>query len=85
MGANCRSPRPLENGLGKWGYLPEKQRAGLQKLLKLGEVDVKAEEEPAGEAIVGFSREVLRPLGTGTTFHPDELPLGSSIFGQQAP
>ena len=46
-----------------------------QKLLKLEEVKVKAEEELKGEVIVGSSGEVLRPLGTCTTFHPDEFPL----------
>ena len=29
MGAKCRSLRPLGSGLGKWGYPPEKQSAGL--------------------------------------------------------
>ena len=62
-----------------WGMLQ------AQKLLKLEEVAVKAEEEPEGEVIVGSSGEVLRHLGTGTTFHLDKYPLCLSVFGQQAP
>ena len=40
----------------------------MQKLLKLEEVEVKVEEEPEGEAIVGSSGKELRPPGMGTTF-----------------
>ena len=40
----------------------------MQKLLKLKEVKVKAEEEPREEIIVGLSGEALRPPGKGTTF-----------------
>ena len=40
----------------------------VQKLLKLEEVEVKVEEEPEGEAIVGLSGDALRPPGMGTTF-----------------
>ena len=36
--------------------------------MKLEEVEVKAEEEPEGEIIVGFSREALRPPDKGITF-----------------
>ena len=57
----------------------------VQKLLKLEEVEVKVEEQPKGEAIVGSSGEVLRPLGMGTTFHPDKCPHCLSVFGQQPP
>ena len=39
-----------------------------QKLLKLEEVEVKAEEEPEGEIIVGSSGEALRPTGKCTDF-----------------
>ena len=48
-----------------------------QKLLKLEEAEVEAEEEPKGEAIVGLSGEALRPLGMGTTFtHINFLSFG---------
>ena len=40
----------------------------MQKLLKLEEVEVKAEEEPEGERIVGLSGEAYRPPGKGTIF-----------------
>ena len=40
----------------------------MQKLMKLEEVEVKVEEEPEGEAIVGSNGETLRPPGKGTTF-----------------
>ena len=40
----------------------------MQKLLKLEEVEVKAEEEPEGKAIVGSSGEAPRPPSKGTTF-----------------
>ena len=56
-----------------------------QKLLKLEEVEVKAEEEPKEEVIVGSSGEVLRLPGTGNTFHRDKFLLRSSVFGQQPP
>ena len=56
-----------------------------QKLFNLEEVEVKAEEVPKAEAIVGSHGEALRPPGTGTTFHPDKFPLCSSVFGQQTP
>ena len=39
-----------------------------QKLLKLEEVEIKADEEPEGEIIIGLSGEVLRPPGKDTTF-----------------
>ena len=39
-----------------------------QRLVKLEEVEVKAEEEPEGEIIVRSSGEALRPPGKGTTF-----------------
>ena len=38
-----------------------------QKLLKLEQVEIKAEEEPKGEIIVGSSGEALRPPGEDTT------------------
>ena len=56
-----------------------------QKLLKVEEVVVKVEEEQKGEVIVGSSREALRPLGIGSTFHPDKVLPSLSVFGQQAP
>ena len=43
----------------------------MQKLLKLKEVRIKVEEESKGEVIVGPSRQALKHLGTGNTFHPD--------------
>ena len=39
-----------------------------QKLFKLEEVEVKAEEEPEGETIVGSGGEALRSSGKGTIF-----------------
>ena len=39
-----------------------------QKLLKLVGEEFKAEEEPEGEAIVGSSREALRPKGMDIIF-----------------
>ena len=39
----------------------------MQKLLKLEEVQVKAEEEPKGEIKVGSSGEELRPPAEGIT------------------
>ena len=52
------------------GYFPFFQLEVLQvqKLLKLEKVEVKVEEEPEGEVIVGSSGETLRPPGKGTTF-----------------
>ena len=40
----------------------------MQKLVKLEEVEVKAEEEPEGEIIVGSGGEALRPPGEHTTY-----------------
>ena len=40
----------------------------LQKLMKLEEVEVKAEEEPERDLIAGLSGEALRPPGKGTNF-----------------
>ena len=54
----------------------------MQKLLKLVEVKIKAEEEPKGEVIVEPSGEALTPP---YTFHPDKFLLSSSVFGPQAP
>ena len=56
-----------------------------QKLLRLEEVKIKAEEEPKGEVIVGPSGEALRPLGMGNTFHCNKFLLSLNVFGQQAP
>lgn len=40
----------------------------MQKLLKLEGVEMKAEEEPEEETIVGSSREAMRPLGMDIIF-----------------
>ena len=39
-----------------------------QKLVKLEEVEIKVEEEPKGEIIVGSGGEVLRPPGEDTIY-----------------
>ena len=62
----------------------------MQKLLELEEVEMGAEEEPKGEAIVGSNGEALRPLGMGTTFiqkkifsvwvYLDSSPLSSLLY-----
>ena len=61
-----------------------------QKLLKVEEVEVEAEEEPKGEVIVRLSREALRPPSTDTTFtqinffsawvYLDSIPLSSHFI-----
>ena len=39
-----------------------------QKLLRLEEVEAKAEEEPEEKVIVGSNGKALRPMGMGNTF-----------------
>ena len=67
----------------------------VQMLLKLEEVEVKAEEEPEGEITVRSSGEALRPPSKGATFtqidffsvwvYLDRSPLGGlqyqKLFG----
>ena len=52
-----------------------------QKLLKLGELEAKAEEELDGEIIVRLSGEALRPPGKGIPFTQIKFPLYLSLFG----
>ena len=46
-------------------------------------VEIKAEEEPKGETLVGSGREALRPPGMNVIFFPNMFSALLNVSGQQ--